>query len=668
MYKRIVLGCIVLLHCCVLPVFAQNDIRWADRVIDFSSQRSDKLFSAQQIPGKPNTVPAYGFSTCAWMPGDGDENPFVVVEFENAVVDAKQIIVIQNIYSGVITKVFAIDTNNNSTQVFQIPLNTKPEKGGSVFTHNFMLQNPVKSLRIECIANSDQIPYAIDAIGLATSPEPVMLHINTAIENFNDTPEHLGPNINSSADEVTPVISPDGTTLYFDRKHHPENTGAAKNDDIWYSELDYKFEWMPARNIGPPLNNANHNYLCSISSDGKRIVLGNSYGNNTPGKPGISISRKVDESWENPVDLIIDNFENKNEYNEFCMSADGNVLIMSIETDATYGLKDIYVSFLRKENTWSEPINIGNTINTAGNEMSPYLAADNITMYFSSNGWPGYGGQDIFMTKRLDDSWLHWSEPVNIGPVINTGGWDAYYTVDAQGTFAYFSSNINTPGDLDIFRIRLPEVLKPEPMLLFSGRIYNKATGEAVYGEVYYGALDDMGSSGFSIAQPNSDFGMYLLKGNRYFISVSAEGFFGQRAELDLTNAQTLTELKNNFYLIPKAEGAIIELNNIEFNANSAILDAISYTELSKVLEFLNDNPGIHIEIRGHTNGMCEEHFCNALSERRAQAVAQYLIDNGISADRVTFKGYGKQFPIADNTTAEGRQKNQRVEFMITEL
>ena len=115
-------------------------------------------------------------------------------------------------------------------------------------------------------------------------------------------------------------------------------------------------------------------------------------------------------------------------------------------------------------------------------------------------------------------------------------------------------------------------------------------------------------------------------------------------------------------------QGAIIELNNIEFNANSSILDKISYTELSKVLDFMNENPSIHIEIRGHTNGMCEENFCNALSERRAQAVAQYLIDNGINADRATYKGYGKQFPIADNDTPEGRQKNQRVEFMITEL
>ncbi|MBP7400149.1 MAG: OmpA family protein [Chitinophagales bacterium] len=660
--------CVFLLQFISANVFAQEDIYWAHSVVDFSSQRSDKFFSAQQLLGKPNTIPDYGFSTSAWMPGNEEDNPFVVVTFENAI-DAKQVVVIQNIYSGIITKIFAIDTNNISTQVFQAPINARPEKGGSVLTHNLNLKNTlINSLRIEFIKSSDEIPYAIDAIGLTTSTEPIQLQINTVISNFNGTPERLSSNINSRADEVTPVISPDGKTLYFDRKHHSENIGNAKNDDIWYSDLDYKFEWLPAKNIGPPLNNENHNYLCSISSDGKRILLGNSYGNIVPGQPGISIAYKNDDKWETPQDLIIDNFSNKNQYNEFCMSADGNVMMMSIETDATYGLKDIYVSFLRKANVWSEPINIGNNINTAGNEMSPYLAADNITMYFSSNGWPGYGGQDIFMTKRLDNSWLNWSDPINIGPAINTSGWDAYYTVDAQGTFAYYTSNVNTAGDLDIYRIRLPDSLKPEPVLLFSGKIFNKSTEEAIRANIYYNALDDMGGSGSSVSNIDSDFGFYLLRGSKYLITVSADGYFDQMAELDLTQAQSLTELKNNFYLIPKMQGAIIELNNIEFNANSSILDKISYTELSKVLDFMNENPSIHIEIRGHTNGMCEENFCNALSERRAQAVAQYLIDNGINADRVTYKGYGKQFPIADNDTPEGRQKNQRVEFMITEL
>ncbi|MFN3939733.1 MAG: OmpA family protein, partial [Chitinophagales bacterium] len=473
-------------------------------------------------------------------------------------------------------------------------------------------------------------------------------------------------NINSEYDEVTPVIAPDGKTLYFDRKHHPLNTGTAKNDDIWYSELDYKFEWQPAKNMGAPLNNANHNFLCSISSDGNKILLGNNYGETVDGQPGISMAIKQQDGWSIPHDLFIDNFINLNEYNEFCLSADGQVLLMSIETESGLGQKDIFVSFMRKENIWSEPINLGNRINTAGNEMSPYIAADNITLYYSTNGWPGYGGQDIFISRRLDNTWLNWSEPINIGPDINTEGWDAYYTVDALGSYAYFTSNNETKGDLDIYRIRLPDSLKPEPVLLFTGNAFNKATNEKITATLTYFALDAYGSNGSSTATPYGAFGVYLLKGSKYLISLSAEGYFDQMAELDLTQVQKLYTLNNNFYLIPKEKGTVIQLNNIEFNANSAVLDAISYTELYKVVELLQANPEVTIEIRGHTNGLCEENYCNALSERRAQSVAQYLIDNGIAASRVTYKGYGKQFPIADDATPEGRQKNQRVEFMIT--
>lgn len=647
---------------------AGQQIFWASEVVEFSSQRTEKLFSAQQVLGKPNTIPDMEFSTCAWMPANNGTNEYIEVAFENPVA-ARQLIVLQNIYSNIIQNVTVTDTTGKRIQVYVAPVNNKPVKGGSAFQHKLFLQGaPIDKVRIQLIPSNEAIPYQIDAIGLSESADPVTLRINDAVSNFAYSAEHLGTQVNSSSDEVTPVISPDGKTLYFDRKKHPLNTGPAKNDDIWYSELDYKFEWTPAKNIGPPLNNDNHNFLCSISSDGNRVLLGNNYNNKNSGQPGISISYKDENGWGTPQDLMIDNFTNKNEYNEFCMSADGNVLMMSIETDASFGLKDIYVSFQRKENIWSEPINIGNIINTAGNEMSPYLAADNITMYFSSNGWPGYGGQDIFITKRLDNTWLNWSEPVNLGSVINTNGWDAYYTVDAGGTFAYFTSNISSGSDLDIYRIRLPDSIKPEPVLLFHGNIFDKSTEKQINSKIYYNAIDNMGGSGSSYTTMHSEFGMYLLRGSKYLVYVSADGYYDQTAELDLTGAQSLLELRNDFYLIPKKQGTIIELNNIEFNANSSVLNTVSYSELYKVIEFMQNNPTLQIEIRGHTNGLCEENFCNALSERRAQAVAKYIIEQGISADRITYAGYGKKIPIADNDTPEGRQKNQRVEFMITKI
>lgn len=647
-----------------------QDIQWASSVTSYSSQKSDKLFAAYQASGQPNTFPQLLFSPCAWMP-DAEmqfNTEYLITEFDPPI-SPQQIIVLQNMFSNTIEKITTYTTTGDATIIYQAPVDVQITAGGSVFQHGiFTSSRLVNKVRIDFKKFSIQTPYQIDAIGLSVSSTPIQLEIKNAVKIFPTFPEHLSNNINSDYDEVTPVIAPDGKTLYFDRKHHPQNTGGEKNDDIWYSELDYKFEWQPAKNIGPPLNNANHNFLCSISSDGNKILLGNNYGAAVEGQPGISTASKQQDGWSRPEDLYIDNFINLNEFNEFCMSADGQVLMMAIENVSGHGQKDIYVSFKRKENIWSEPINIGNRINTAGNEMSPFIAADNITLYFSTNGWPGYGGQDIFICKRLDNTWLNWSEPVNMGPVLNTDGWDAYYTVDANGTFAYFTSNKDTKGDLDIYRIRLPDSLKPEPVLLFTGDIFDKATNERITATLTYFAVDAIGGNGSSTANQFSPYGVYLLRGSKYLISVSADGYFDQMAELDLTQATDLYTLKNNFYLIPKKKGTVIELNNIEFNANSSVLNEVSFTELYKVIEFLQENPGITIEIRGHTNGLCEENYCNALSERRAQAVAQYLIEKGITERRVTYKGYGKQFPIADNETVEGRQKNQRVEFMITDI
>ena len=290
----------------------------------------------------------------------------------------------------------------------------------------------------------------IDAIGISASaekwiPKPVLA---TDIPFISER-ENLGENINTTYEELLPVISPDGKELFICRGGDPKGKGS---QDIWKSERTADGSWGKAVNIGAPLNNGNPNFVCSVTPDGNKLIVGGSYENASA--DGISIcSRGKDGNYEMPAKVLIKNFYNRRKYNEFCMSNSGKVILMTIERDDSYGGRDIYFSLLQADGTWSEPKHTGSSLNTAADEASPFLASDEKTLYFSSNGHIGYGSNDIFMTKRLDDSWTSWTEPVNLGSQINSEDWDAYYTLPASADYAYFASTPKSIRGIDFFLI-----------------------------------------------------------------------------------------------------------------------------------------------------------------------------------------------------------------------
>ena len=277
----------------------------------------------------------------------------------------------------------------------------------------------------------------------------------------------LGDHINSIYDEQQPVLSPDGKSIYFTRSRHPENIGGSRDlGDIWYATKNENGDWGEAKNAGVALNNADRNAVIGFSRNGNQMFLQNHYSKNgTSNTQGVSVARKQGNSWSYPEKLKIDYFRNKSDLHSMSLSADGSIMVMSLESYKTKGVEDIYVSFRKNNNSWTEPKNLGNQINTKFQEMTPFLGEDNITLYFSSNGYEGYGGRDVYVAKRLDNTWTNWSTPENIGEKINTEGVELSYRIPASGNYSYLVSTQNSDGYGDIYKIKINPEDRPNEEL-----------------------------------------------------------------------------------------------------------------------------------------------------------------------------------------------------------
>ena len=331
------------------------------------------------------------------------------------------------------------------------------------------------------------------------------------------------------------------------------------------------------------------------------------------------------------------------------------------------GEKDIWVSFKgEKENEWTKPLNLGSVVNTKGDEFAPFLASDDKTLYFVSEGHKGYGGADIWMTKRLDDTWTNWSTPINLGEKINTPEFDAYFSIDAAGDYAYFSSSKSGEGKSDVFRIKMPKEAKPDPVVMVYGKVIDKKTGEPITANINYELLPSGKEMGTAITSPED--GVYkivLPYGENYGFMASADNYYSITENLNLKDLTEYKEIEVNLYLAPIEKNEAIRLNNIFFEFGKSDLKEESFPELNRLIKLLTDNPTIQIEIDGHTDNVGSDSDNLELSKNRAASVVAYLTKGGIKANRLTSQGFGETKPVASNETEEGKQLNRRVEFMV---
>lgn len=503
--------------------------------------------------------------------------------------------------------------------------------------------------------------------------EGIMLSIKLAPNlHYSEKPENLGSKINSPVEELTPVINPDGKGIYYTRRNHPKNTGGQGDfQDVYYSE--YKNgQWQAPLNIGKPVNTGDPNAVCSVTPDGNTLLLMNSYDRSGGQRAmGISISRKTDGGWSFPEDVKMRNFYNKSTFNEYFLSNDGKVILLAVERDDSYGSRDLYVSFLMDDDLWSSPKNLGNKVNTPGIEMSPFLASDGRTIYFSSTGHPGYGKNDIFVIRRLDDTWENWTEPLNIGEPVNSSGYDAYYSVPASGDYAYFVSSENSFGLQDIYRIKQPTPNKPNPVVLVHGRVLNSKTNEPIQTGISYNNLESDKQAGIAHSNPKDGYYKIVLPyGQEYsFIAVKG-GFYSVSGYLNLDSLEEkeYQEIERDLYLTPIEIGTTVQMYNVFFYRGNAILQPSSYPELNRLVNLLKENPGIEIELGGHTDHPEWSERNQQLSEDRWQSVKAYLVSKGIVSERITGAGHAGDKPLFPNDSEENRRKNRRVEFKITKI
>jgi outer membrane protein OmpA-like peptidoglycan-associated protein len=478
-----------------------------------------------------------------------------------------------------------------------------------------------------------------------------------SLSNYVFAPVNLGDSINTRASEYLPSVTLDGKTLVFTRNVN------GNNEDFYESHMGPDGKWSLAKPLEGNINTPDNEGAQNISQDGQMLVF---TGCNRPdglGSCDIYYALRTRHGWSTPQN-IGEPINSEFWESQPCLSPDKKDLYFAARDPSGYGGSDIWVSHRQPNGNWGNPQNLGTNINTRGDESCPFIHADNQTLYFTSNGLPGYGGTDLFVVRK--DSTGRWGKPVNLGYPINTIDDEGALVIAADGKTAYYASDrSDSRGGLDIYTFELREGIRPFRTLWVKGRVYDKKTGEGLPSDV--GLTDVHG--GQAIARAQTDEGGYYLitlpVGKEYAFSVQRKGYLFYSDHFDFTHKVPDSTYEVNIPLQPLEAGAGIVLQNIFFETKRYDLKPESEFELGEVVSLLKENPTLKIQISGHTDNVGQDKDNLVLSNARAISVINYLISRGISPARLVAKGYGATKPIADNATEAGRAKNRRTELTI---
>ena len=665
---------------CVQIIARTQVVQWATKVIDVSSELTPVQYSAQQILGKPNVLPAGSQNPNAWTPDKPKRKEFIKVGFATPI-QIQQIAIAESHNPTALFKIYTYDEAGREHLIRSFSPIVIPLKSRMLTILMEKTPYKVTSVKLEFDGAALTDYFSIDAIAITDSNYPIVANIDIPdLLSKGLITERLDENVNSEFTELNPILTPDGKTLYFSRKNHPGNIGGVNDkEDIWYSELGPDGKWTLAKNMGPQFNNEFPNFASAVSSatpDGKSVLmlLGNRYLENGKMLAGVSVSDNINGSWSNPKPILIENDYNYNEKANYFMANTRKSLLMSIEREDSRGGRDMYVSFAKNDSVWSEPLNLGIIVNTSGEDTAPFLASDDKTLYFSSNGFSGFGGSDIYISRRLDDTWTNWTEPQNMGPDINSKLDDLFFNIPASSEFAYYSRGM-TEDNADIFRVKLPLYKSPEPVVLVKGKLIDSKTGKPIGAKIIYERLSDGKEVGITYSNPETgEYEIRLPGGQLYGFRAEADGHISESQNLDLRDMSKDTTVEHKDITLAPIEIARIEpqatiaLNNIFFDFKKATLRPESFSELNRIVNLMKDNSGMTVEISGHTDATGPNDYNMWLSEWRAKAVATYLIQKSIEKERISVVFFGETKPADTNETKEGRGKNRRVEFKIVKM
>jgi outer membrane protein OmpA-like peptidoglycan-associated protein len=465
----------------------------------------------------------------------------------------------------------------------------------------------------------------------------------------------LGSGINSGDAEYSPVISADGKLLYFCRQKETEDVYVSRFENGNWGKASPLIEINRELENEAPLN---------ISTDGATLLLFQ--------EGQVKSADKEIHGWSMPRLFFPDDHISTWQGGS-TISADRQAVIFAARRPDMVGLHkkeniDLFVSVRQSDGSWSPPWNLGLVINTPFEDRSPFLHPDMRTLYFSSRGHGGLGSLDVFKTTRVGDGWTEWTEPVNLGKEINTSGRDWGYKISTDGATAYFSMDV-PDKQADIFRIRLPEELRPQQVSIIAGAVTN-TRNEPIQAEILIEDLDTGKQIGIVRPDPQTgDFFVTLPSGKRYSYIVRADGYFPKSDHIDLSNAHTTVEVQTDIQ-VPSIsemveENLALPLENLFFDTDESAIKPESFPELDRLAEIVLEF-NLHLEISGHTDNAGTQTYNLELSRNRAEAARQYLINQGCPSERITARGYGMTQPIDSNATEAGRARNRRVEIRLS--
>lgn len=473
-------------------------------------------------------------------------------------------------------------------------------------------------------------------------------------------PINLGDNINSKEYQYLPTLTLDNTLYFTERKNNKEDFWSAKYTDT----DDFSAMWSNKQKLPPPLNTDANEGAASISPDGRYLYFAKCNSQDGFGSCDIYRSKRIGNTWSKPENLGA-NVNSRAWDSQPTIASDGRTLFFASTREGGYGKSDIWYSYLKDDGTWTKAKNCGSVINTGGDEMTPFIHPSNTTLYFSSDSLIGMGGMDIYYSKIINGKF---QKPINMGYPINTSADETCFIVSADGEFAVYSKD-NPPDEMDLYAFHLEKAFRPDRVICLYGKILyddNKKSNESVL-EIKNLRTNRLVTSTIS-DKSNDTYSLALPEGEDYAMSVTCNGYLLYSENFSL-KASSLnpkqSSLNKNIELKSIKEGNSVILKNIFFATNSAELTEESNAELNTLLKLLNDNPQITIEIAGFTDNVGSDEYNMNLSQNRAESVKTWLTEKGINAERLRAKGYGKQNPIADNSTEEGRIQNRRTEFKI---
>ena len=479
--------------------------------------------------------------------------------------------------------------------------------------------------------------------------------------------------LNSRYYEKSPVLHPSGRQLYFVRANDPANVGGINDrGDIWMSESDSLGNWGKAVNLGTGVNNEGKNTIIGFLADGQYMLIAEQYGNTARYSPdGISVSEQVNGKWQQPRNLTIPGFVKKSDHISGSVSADGTTMILSLESYGSEGVEDLYVSERQRNGNWGDLKNLGDDINSSFQEISGFLSSDKSFLVFASNRDSGIGSYDLWISRRQGRSWRKWTAPELLNDLVNSEGADYDFSYRPGSDYAFFTSTRNSDGYGDIKQVKIGTDSIPDPVVLnlipnmtileikvvdaknekplVADLIVNQQLSvkehkkvSSLYGEVKFNVPDD----------------------EMLDIVVDRKGYLPAEVTLDMTTMSDDSVFQ--FRLEPLQIGNTVRLQHILFARASDEFLPEATQELELLLKMMRENPTVAIFLEGHTDSYGNPKSNLELSQHRVDAVKSYLVERGISAERIEGKGFGGTRPVADNASEETRQLNRRVEFRVT--